>query len=116
MLSLTMTDFVPDPIEDGLAIFVGLLSSLTAAAVVRKGTFRFALGMVLGLNLIVGLASSYVSEYKIRTVLPNGIIHIPEFSNFLRGMAFYAFFVIGLLALPFILNGIWHFGKRKFFP
>jgi hypothetical protein len=114
MLSLTMMDFVPDPIEAGLAILVGLLSSLTAAALVRKGEFRFALGLVLGLNLIVGLASSYVSEYKIRTILPNGITHIPEFSNFLKGLGFYAFFGIGLLALPFILSGIWNFGKRIF--
>jgi hypothetical protein len=114
MLSLTMMDFVPDPIEHGFAIFVGLLAALTAAAIVRKGEFRFALGLVLGLNLIVGLASSYISEYKIRTVLPNGIIHTPEFSDFLLGVGFNAFFGIGLLALPFILSGIWNFGKRKF--
>jgi hypothetical protein len=116
MLSLTMMDFVPDPIEDGLAIFVGLLSSLTAAAIVRKGQFRFALGLVLGLNLIVGLASSYISEYKIREVLPNGITHIPEFSDFLMGVGFYSIFGIGLLALPFILRGLWNFGRRRLPP
>ena len=55
MLSVMMLEFVPNPIEGWLANGVGLLAALTAGIVVRVGELRLGLGLVLGLNLTVGL-------------------------------------------------------------
>ena len=55
MLSVMMLEFVPNPIEGWVAIGVGLLAALAAGVVVRVGELRLGLGLVLGLNLTVGL-------------------------------------------------------------
>ena len=113
MLSVTMMEFIPNPIEGWLAISVGLLAALAAGAIVRVGELRMALGLVLGLNLAVGLAWAYISEYKMLD-LPAGIpAHIPRFSRFLALLGLYCIFGLGIIALPFILRGLWNFGRRK---
>lgn len=112
MLGVMLLEFIPNPIEGWLTIGLGLLTALTAGAIVRLGDFRFGLGLVLGLNVVAGLSLAYISEYKMHD-LPNGISHIPKFGNFLEILAFYSIFGLGVVALPFILRGLWNFGRRK---
>jgi len=113
LLGVMMLEFIPNPIEGWLALGVGLLAALAAGAIVRVGELRPALVLVFGLNLVSGLAWAYISEYKMED-LPAGIpAHLPKFSNFLELLALYSLFGLGVLALPFILRGLWHYGKRK---
>ena len=113
LLGVMMLEFIPNPIEGWLAIGVGLLAALAVGAIVRVGELRLALGLVLGLNLAVGLAWAYISEYKMLD-LPAGFpAHIPKFSNFLEMLALYSIFGLGVIALPFILRGLWNLGRRK---
>ncbi len=113
MLSVMMLEFIPNPIEGWLAIGVGLLAALAAGAIVRVGEFRLCLRLVLGLNLAVGLAWAYISEYKMLD-LPAGIpAHIPRFGKFLAMLALCGSFGLGIITLPFILRGLWNLGRRK---
>ena len=113
LLSVQMIEFVPNPIEGWLAISLGLLSALAAGEIVRIGDFRFALLIVLGINLAAGVLWAYISEYKMLD-LPAGIpAHIPQFGRFLEFFGFYAIFGLGIIILPFILRGLWNFGKNK---
>jgi hypothetical protein len=113
MLSVMMLEFIPNPIEGWLALGVGLVAAIAAGAIVRVGEFRLALGLVLGINLIAGLAAAYVSEYKMLD-LPAGIpAHVPRFSRFLGLLGLYALFGLGVIAVPFALRRLWNFGKRK---
>jgi hypothetical protein len=114
LLSLMMMEFVPNPIEGWLAISVGLLAALTAGFIVRVGYFRLALGVVIGFNLTVGLTWAYISEYKMLDLPTNVPAHVPKFSNFLEFLALYSVFGLGIVAFPFILRGLWNFGKRRF--
>jgi hypothetical protein len=114
MLSVMMLEFIPNPIEGWLTISVGLLAALAAGAIVRVGELRLALGLVLGLNLAAGLAWAYISEYKMLD-LPAGVpAHIPKFGNFLEMLALYSIFGLGIIALPFILRGLWNLVRRKY--
>ena len=116
ILSVMMMEFVPNPIEGWLAISIGLAAALTAGAILLAGNFRLALGVVLGINLAVGLVWAYISEYKMHD-LPAGIpAHAPKFSNFLEFLALYSFFGLGIVALPLILRGLWNFGRQKLAP
>jgi hypothetical protein len=113
LLSITLFEFIPNPIEGWFAIGVGLLSAFTAGMIIRVGIFRNALAIVLGLNITVGLTWAYISEYKMLD-LPSGIpAHIPRFLSFLQYLAVYSIFGIGVIAIPFLLRGLWYFGKRK---
>ncbi len=112
MLGMMFLEFIPNPIEGWFAIGVGLLAALSAGAIVRSGDFRAALGWVLGVNLAIGLVWAYISEYKMHD-LPNGISHIPKFGNFLEILGVYSIFSLGVVAIPFILRGLWNFGRRK---
>ncbi|MCJ7703622.1 MAG: hypothetical protein MUO62_18730 [Anaerolineales bacterium] len=113
LLSLVMMEFVPNPIEGWLAISVGLLAAMAAGTILRVADLLPALGLVLGLNLAVGLALAYISEYKMLD-LPSGLpAHVPRFTNFLEFLAFYSIFGLGVVTIPFILRGLWNFGRRK---
>jgi len=112
-LSMLMMEFIPNSIEGWLAISVGLLAALAAGTIVRVGDLPLALGLVLGINLVAGLAWAYISEYKMLDLLPGMPVHVPEFSNFIRLLALYSIFGLGIVALPFILRGLWNFGRRK---
>jgi hypothetical protein len=113
MLSVLMLEFIPNPIEGWLAIGVGLLAALAAGTIVHVGEFRLALGLLLGLNLAVGLACAYVSEYKMLDLPPGIPAHVPKLGNFFGTLALYAVFGLGIIALPFILRGLWNIGRRK---
>lgn len=113
LLSVVMMEFIPNPIEGWMAIIVGLATALMAVVITRVGSLQLALRFVLGLNLAVGLAWAYISEYKMRD-LPAGIpTHIPKFSNFLEFLVLYSIFGLGIVALPFILRSLWNFGRRN---
>jgi hypothetical protein len=113
LLSVTMLEFVPNPIEGWLAIGVGLLAALVAGTIVRIGELRPALGLVLGLNLAVGPTWAYIGEYKMLDLPPGAPAYVPKFSSFLEMLALYSIFSLGIVALPFIIHGLWNFGRRK---
>ena len=113
LLSAMMLEFIPNPIEGWLAIGVGLLAALAAGAIVRIGELRLALGLVLSLNLAAGLAWAYIGEYKMLDLPPGIPAHVPKFSRFLELLALYSIFGLGIIALPFILRGLWNFGRRS---
>jgi hypothetical protein len=112
-IGLALLEFIPDNIEGWLGIALGLLAALVSGAIVRIGNFRSALGLVLGINLIAGLALAYISEYM-PVFPPEAPIHIPKFSNFLELLVLYSIFGLGVVALPFVLRSLWNFGKSKF--
>lgn len=114
LLGLMFVEFVPNNIEGWLAIGLGLLGAGTAGSIVRLGKFRFALGLVLGLNLAAGLSIAYISEYKMLDLPPLVPAHVPRFDQFLTNLALYSIFGLGVVAIPFILRGLWNFGRRKF--
>jgi hypothetical protein len=115
LLGILLLEFIPNPIEGWVAIFLGLLSALTAGIIVRLGDFRIGLGLVLGVNLLAGLAIAYISEYKMLD-LPAGIpAHVPRFFNFMGLLVFYTIIALGVIAAPFILRGLWSFAKRTRF-
>lgn len=108
-----MFEFIPNPIEGWFTIIVGLSAALISGTIIRIGVFKPALFLVLGFNLILGLAWAFISEYMMLD-LPEGIPdHIPKFSNFLEFFGIYSIFGLGIVALPFILRGLWNFGRRK---
>jgi hypothetical protein len=111
-IGLASLEFIPDNIEGWLAIALGLLAALVSSAIVRIGDFRTALGLVLGDNLIAGLALAYTSEYLL-VLPPEAPTNIPQFSNFLERLILYSIFGLGIVALPFALRGLWSFGRRK---
>jgi hypothetical protein len=55
MLGIMFLEFVPSAIEGWLAIGLGLLTTLTAAAIVRLGDFPIGLRLALGVNLVICL-------------------------------------------------------------
>jgi len=111
-IGMAALEFIPDNIEGCLAITLGLLVALVSGVIVRKGNFRTALGLVLGVNIVSGLTLAYISEYL--PVFPTEITtHVPQFSNFIELLALYSIFGLGIVALPFILHGLWNFGKSK---
>lgn len=116
LLGVMFLEFIPNPIEGWLAISVGLLAAIATGAIVRISEFRQALGIVLGLNLVAGLAWAYIGEYKMLDLPPGIPAHIPKFGNFLELLALFSIFGLGVVALPFILRGLWNFGSRKFSP
>jgi len=113
LLGVLLLEFIPDPIEGWLAIGLGLLMSLTAGVIVRLGAFRPGLGFVLGINAIAGLALAYVGEYQIKDLPSNAPAHMPTFSSFLVHLARFSIIALGMIAVPFLLRGLWNFGKRK---
>ena len=49
--------------------------------------------------------------------LPAGIPkHIPRFSRFLGMLALFGSLGLGVIALPFILRGLWNLGRRRLGP
>jgi hypothetical protein len=112
-VGLSMLEFIPDPIEGWLAIALGLLTALVAGAIVRIGDFRISLGLVLGVNLASGLALAYTSEYLMVLPPEAHAVHVPQFGNFLQLLALYSIFGLGVVTIPFILRGLWNFGRNK---
>ena len=114
LLGVLFLEFVPNPIEGWLAIGLALLTTLTAGTIIRLGGFRTGLWLVLGINNVAGLSLAYVGEYQIRDLPPGVPITAGNFGNFLELLGLYSFVALGIIALPFLLRGLWNFGKRKF--
>ena len=112
-LGVMFLEFIPNPIEGWLAIGLGLLTALTVASVVRIGKFQAGLWLILGVNVIAGLSLAYVGEYQMKDFPPGIPAHVPKFSNFLELLTLYSIFALGIIIAPFILRGLWNFGKRK---
>jgi hypothetical protein len=102
MLGIMFVEFVPDFIEGWLAIGLGLLTALTAGAIVRLGDFRTGLRLALGVNLVNGLALAYVGEYQ-ASDLPPGIPHSPTFANFAELLTLYLILAFGLIGGPLLV-------------
>jgi hypothetical protein len=114
LLGVMYLEFIPNPIEGWLVIGLGALTALTVGAIVRRGDFRSGLWSVLAVNLIAGLSLAYVGEYQMVDLPPSIPAHTPKFDNFIELSILYSLFAFGTLSLPFILRGLWTFGKRKF--
>lgn len=114
LVGLMMLEFIPDPIEGWLVIGTGLLAALAVGAIVRLGDLNLALGIVLGFNFIAGLAWAYISEYQMFDLPLDAPLHVPSFTNFLIMLTVYSLIGSGIIALPFILHGVWRLGRRKF--
>jgi hypothetical protein len=113
LVGVTMLEFVPGPVEGWLAVGLGLLTALAAAIMVRLGTFRAALGLAIGVDLMACLALAYVDEYQMLE-LPRSIpAHTPAFASFLAHLAFYGAIALVLLAGPFLLQSLVRLGRRK---
>jgi hypothetical protein len=112
LLGVMMLEFVPDPVEGWLGLGLGLMTAVTAATIVRQGSFRTGLALVLGLNLAAGLSLAYVGEYQIKD-LPASLQPTPVFGNFLKLWGLYAFIALGIIALPFLVRGVWQVGRHK---
>ena len=67
----------------------------------------------MGFNLAVGLAWAYISEYKMLDLPPGIPAHVPRLSRFLGLLGFYAIFGLGVIAIPFLLRGLWKYGRQK---
>jgi len=107
MLGIMFLEFVPDFIEGWLAIGLGLLTTLTAGAIVRLGDFPIGLGLALGVNVVNGLSLAYVGEYQ-ASDLPPGIHHTPTFSNFAELLTLYLVLTFGLIGGPLLLWSLWN--------
>jgi hypothetical protein len=115
ILSVMFLEFVPNPIEGWLAIGLGLLTSLTAGAIVRLGDFRLGLKFALGVNAVTGLFLAYVGEYQISD-LPSGIHHVPSLSNFAQLLTLYLILALGLILGPLLLANLWNFASNRVRP
>jgi hypothetical protein len=115
ILGVPMLEFVPNPIEGWVGIGLGLMAALAVGGIMRMGDFRTALGLVIVVNVIAGFTLAYVGEYKM-TDLPSNIpAHVPRFTNFLELLTLYSVFALGLIAAPFVLQGLWDIGKRRLY-
>lgn len=115
-IGLGSLEFIPNPFEGWLALILGTLVALVAAAVVRFGRFQAALGIVLGANALTGLVLAYTSEYQLKD-LPSGVpAHMPQFTGFLGLLGLYLLIGLGVISAPFLIQGLWRFGKRAFTP
>ena len=113
MLSILTLEQIPRTIEGWLAISAGILAALAAGIIIRLGDLYPALILVLGSNLAIGLNWAYIREYKMFDLSSGIANHVPQFSNFLSSLAIYSIFGLGVVIFPFILRGLWSFGRRK---
>jgi len=113
-IGLGSLEFIPNSFEAWLAIVVSALVALAAAAVVRLGGFHTALVTVLGANALAGLMLAYTSEYQLKDLPSGAPAHIPQFSGFLALLGLYLLIGVGVVSLPFLVQGLWRFGKRGF--
>ena len=113
LLGVMLLEFISNPIEGWLAISLGLLTALTAGTIVRLGSYRVTLGLVIGVNLVAVLTLAYIRNYKM-TDLPSSIPpHWPDISSFLELLAFYTIIALILIGTPFLIQGLVNFGRRK---
>jgi hypothetical protein len=112
-LGVMMLEFIPDPIEGWLFVSLALLNALTAATIVRLGSYRVSLGLVVGVNLVAALALAYIGEYMLLDLPTNAPPHNPQFLNFLALLALYTIVALILIGTPFLIQGVVNYGRRK---
>jgi hypothetical protein len=113
LLGVMMLEFIPNAIEGWLAIALGVLTALTAATIIRLGSYRITLGLVIGVNLVAVFTLAYIGEYQIKDLPPNIPAHTPKLSNFFELLAFYTFLALILMGTPFLIQSLVNFGRRK---
>lgn len=105
MLGIAFLEFVPAFIEGWLAIGLGLLTALTAGAIVRLEDLHIGLLLAFGTNLVTGLALAYVGEYQ-ASDLPAHIYHAPTSSNFAELLTLYSIVTLGIIGGPLLLRSL----------
>jgi hypothetical protein len=113
LLGVMMLEFIPNPIEGWVAISLGVLTAITGALIVRLGSYRITLKLVIGVNLVAALFLAYIGEYKILDLPTNIPPHMPKFTNFLELLAFYTIIALILIGTPFLIQGLVNLGRRK---
>ena len=113
LLGVMMLEFIPDPIEGWLALFLGLLSGVSAGWSVRHAKLVPALRLGIAVNLGAGLLLSYVGEYQVRN-LPGIPFHEPSFPSFLSFLLLYTGASLALIAIPFLVRSLLDFGRKQF--
>lgn len=112
-LGILMLEFIPDAVEGWLALSLGILAAVVCGVIVKIGELRTAVLLVLVYNLFAGLALAYISEYQMRDLPPGVPAHVPEISTFIVTLGVYSLVVLGILAIPIILKGLWDLVRRK---
>lgn len=113
LIGVMTLEFVPNSIEGWLAICLGLLAALTAGTIVRFGSYRVTLALVIGVNLVTALILAFIDEYKILDLPSTFPPHSPKFSNFLQLLALYTIVTLILIGTPFLIQGLVNLGRRK---
>jgi hypothetical protein len=113
LLGVMMMEFIPNPIEGWVAISLGLLTALSAATIVRLGSYRVTLGLVIGVNLVAALVLAFISEYRMLDLPSGAPPHTPKFSSFLVFLALYTIVALILMGTPFLIQGLVNLGRRK---
>lgn len=113
LLGVMMLDFIPNPIEGWLAISLGLLTALTAGTIVRLGSYRITLALVIGVNLVAALILAYIGEYMIVDLPSSMLPHWPEFTSFLELLALYTTIALILIGTPFLIQGLVNLARRR---
>jgi len=113
LLGVMMLEFIPNHIEGWVAISLGVLTAITAALIVRFGSYPITLKLVIGVNLVAALFLAYIGEYKILDLPLNFTPHTPKFSSFLELLALYTVIALILIGTPFLFQGLVNFGRRK---
>ena len=111
MAYLWFLEFIPDWIEGVVGIGSGLTAALTAGLIVRGLRLPGAVGLVAGINLLIGLILAYVSEYL--PDYPLGIPHTPSLNAFAGGAMMTGVIMLAVILGPLVFWGLWDFGKRK---
>jgi hypothetical protein len=113
LLGVEMLEFIPNPIEGWLALGIGLMDALVAGIIIRRGNYRLASRLVVGVNLVAALILAYTGEYLIADLPPNYIYQTPSFSNFLELLILYGIVALVLMGTPFILQGTVNFLRPR---
>lgn len=113
LLGVEILEFIPDLIEGWLALGIGLMDALVAGIIIRRGNYRLASRLVVGVNLVAALILAYTGEYLIADLPPNYIYQTPSFSNFLELLILYGIVALVLMGTPFILQGMANFLRPR---
>jgi hypothetical protein len=105
MLGILFLEFVSDVLEGWLAIGLGLLTALTAGAIVRLRGFHMGLILALSANFVIGLSLAYVGEYQ-ASDMPPSVYHAPTSSGFAERMTLYLILTLGLGGGPFVFKNL----------
>lgn len=115
LLGVQFLEFVPNPIEGWVAIGVGLLIALITGITTHVGDFSTGLKLLLGGNLVVGLALAYVGEYQ-ASDLPSSVPFSPSFSKFAVLLGLNWAVALGLIGGSVLILRLWNSPSWRFRP